>query len=85
MTLKRKDAKWEFSLHLDYNKGPNRITFTPHTAEKFFKKLQKRAIDTMTLSAKVKHLESGLVWETDDPDDLSQFIEKIVNKVGLTK
>jgi hypothetical protein len=85
MTLKRSSAKWEFSIHLDYNKGPNRITFDPSSAERFFKKVLKSnpSLDTMTV--KVKHLSSNLVWETDDPGELNEFIHTVVDRVGVRK
>jgi len=85
MSLRRNNAKWEFSIHLDYNKGPNRITFDPTSAERFFKKVLKRNPMVDTITTRVKHLSSGLIWETDDPGELNQFIHNIVYKIGVAK
>jgi hypothetical protein len=85
MSLKRKNANWEFSIHLDYRKGPNRITFDPTSAERFFKKVLKRNPEVDSITVKVKHLNSNLVWETNDPGELNQFIYTIVNRIGILK
>ncbi len=85
MSLKRSTAKWEFSIHLDYNKGPNRITFDPASAERFFKKVLKNNAKLDTIVVKVKHLPSSLVWETDDPGELNEFIHTVVDRIGVRK
>jgi hypothetical protein len=84
MKLKRKDANWQFGIHLNYDKGPNRITFSPDEALRYFKKILRRNPEVDTVAVKVMHLPSQLVWETDDPEDLNEFIHVLVNRVGVT-
>ena len=56
MKIKRRNAKWEFSIHVDPDKGPNRITFEPHEAERYFRKVIKRNQTLEDPIIKVKHL-----------------------------
>jgi hypothetical protein len=79
--LDRKSANFEFALHADTEKGPNRVTFEPERAVKFFKKLKAR--DKYS-AAKVKHLYTNLVWETDDVEELEHFISTVVKTVGVS-
>lgn len=83
--LNRNTAKFEFSIHQNINKGPNRVTFDPNRAIKFFSGLNKKHPNCDTLGARVKHLDSGLVWETDNPKDLIYFVDNIVFYVGTYK
>jgi hypothetical protein len=83
--LRRNNAKFEFRIHQNINRGPNRITYNPDQAIKFFSKLSKKQINSDTLGVKVKHLDSGLVWETDNPKDLIYFVDNIVFYVGATR
>jgi hypothetical protein len=83
MSLKRKNSKWEFSIHVDSKKGPNRVSFDPEKAQTFFKKLVKTVSFPCEPIVKVKHLPSGLVWETDDYQELNEFICVLVNRVGV--
>jgi hypothetical protein len=78
--LKRQNANFEFSLHQNLDKGPNRITFDPDVALKFFKKLKAKEDEA---GAKVKHICTGLVWETDEPEDLAYFINRVVASIGV--
>jgi len=84
MSLKRNNANFEFTIHLDRDKGPNRTTYEPNKAIQFFKKLHKNNPKCETLAAKVKHLSSELVWETDTPDDLAYFCNTFVATVGIS-
>lgn len=85
MTLKRNRANFEFTIHLDINKGPNRTTYEPNKASQFFKKMVKRNQGVTTMGVKVKHLASNLVWETDDPTELEYFNSTFVESVGVTQ
>jgi hypothetical protein len=80
--IKRKNAKWKFSVHDDPDKGPNRITFDPTDALRFYRKRVKgcKAYDGPII--RVQHLPSKLVWETDDPEELNEFICVLVDRVG---
>jgi len=82
MALKAKNSRWKFSLHLDATKGPNRVTHDPSVAEKFYKRLVAKNPKANTLAI-VTHMPSNLVWETDDPLDLSYFIHRIVDHTGV--
>jgi hypothetical protein len=83
--LRRNKAKFEFKIHSNINKGPNRTTFDPDKAVQFFQKLAKKDYTSNTLGVRVKHLDSGLVWETDNPKDLIYFVDNIVFYVGTRK
>lgn len=85
MKLKRRNSKWEFSIHADPEKGPNRVTFDPAEAERYFKKILKRSLKLEDPIVKVVHLPTKLLWETDDPKELNHFINVLVHKVGLVK
>jgi hypothetical protein len=83
MSLKRKNAKWEFSIHVNPDKGPNRICFDPAEAQRFFKKVIKRAQFPIEPLVRVKHLPTSLVWETEDYEELNEFIHVLVDRVGV--
>jgi hypothetical protein len=84
-TITRKNAKWKFSLHLNETKGPNRVTYHPDKALNFFKKLDIKNHYKDSLLARATHLETGLFWETDDPEELGHFIDNIVVRTGSFK
>jgi len=85
MRLKRKNAKWEFSIHLDADKGPNRITYDPSEAERFFKRLCKRNPEADDAVVRALHIESNLVWETDNSAELNYFVQNLVNYTGTIR
>jgi len=85
MRLKRSNAKWEFSIHLDAERGPNRVTFDPNEAKRFFTKLRRKHKTLDCLVVKVVHLDSKLSWETDDPEELAYFIDNLVQQTGILK
>lgn len=85
MKLKLNNAKWKFSIHANPDKGPNRITFDPSEAERFFKKLLKRSKMDEEPMVRVIHLPTNMLWETDDPGELNHFIFQLVNRVGTIR
>jgi hypothetical protein len=83
MSLKRRNSNWEFSIHVNPDKGPNRVCFDPTEAQRFFRKtLKSNRLKTEPLD-KVKHLATGLVWETEDYEELNEFICVLVDRVGV--
>jgi hypothetical protein len=85
MSLKRKNAKWEFSIHVNPDKGPNRVCFDPSEAQRFFRKVTRNNKLKLDPLAKVKHLPTGLVWETEDAEELNEFICVLVDRVGVRR
>jgi hypothetical protein len=79
--LERKNANFEFAIHQNLDKGPNRICFEPEKALSFFRRIKAKE---KYAGIKVKHLYTGLVWETDDAEDLKNFIDTVVETVGAS-
>jgi hypothetical protein len=73
-------GKFLFKLHNDGRVGPNRTTRDAQKAMKFFNSSASRGW-TDTMVARVTHLATGLEFEATTPEDLNEFILRVVNNV----
>ena len=72
--------KFEFAIHADETKGPNRVTTDSVRAVRFFEKTKQRGV--IDAVCRVRHMPSGLVFETTFLSELNHFIGTVVEHVN---
>jgi len=78
---KSKRSKFRFYLHADKSVGPNRTTTDPRKAITYFKRIAVRNKEDHII-ARVVHVTSGLLYDTNKAVELEEFVQKIAEPMN---
>lgn len=76
-----KTGRFIFYLHSNKAVGPNRTTYDPLKALRFFNSISTKAGFKETIVARVVHIETGLKFETETAEELTEFVTRVVKNL----
>jgi hypothetical protein len=81
--LKKRNSIWTFAVHTNPDGGPNRVSYTPNEARRFFINKLKQGWSGAIVTA--KHNCTGLKIGFNTVDDFDFFVERLVGRTGIRK